>query len=967
MVGIVVVAIWLNREPEPEISELMASADTAFAERDFATAHQLAEKILKRDPKDARAIVMAGKCLDAQDCPLASVDVLSKIPPGQPPYSTEAACLAGDLLFLKLYRPAEAEKFYRQALRDDPSSLEANDHLAIVLGLSGQWWRQIPARLSIVGAGKSTRLHLLVLALAENALVNPELVGPLQTVSPNDPLVLLAAARLAVEDEEHQRAIALLNRALQRSPGLVQAHVRLGTIFFEHGEAGKFYEWSRNLPPTANGHPSVWALRGRWALRHSRPRAALRCFCEAIQRDPNNLEALCQAGRILVSMKRTEQATPFLLRAKSLQEFLNAVKAADAEDALAEKKMAATLAESLGNHREAHGWASLAASHRQSPVWAREITLRLKKELPQLPLQRTHPKHNPVRTFDYRGLPLPEISNLGAAPVMKIPDRDSSGRFSFKNRAASAGVHFQYFNSSQNVANGTQRMYEVMGGGVAVLDFNADQLPDVYFTQGCRWPVEESAVEHLDRLFLNTGDGRFVDVTASCGIRENRFSQGVAVGDIDSDGFPDLLVANIGRNCLYHNDGDGTFTDISQEVGFNRTDWTLSCAIADLSGDGHPDLYFVNYLKGPDIFTRTCGPRKNGVCLPQHFPAADDRLYWNTGSGGFRDVTETSGINAAGGKGLGIVVGSFGRSRGLNVFVSNDTVANFYFENQGPGQNGVPRFRETSLLSGLAMNATGRAEACMGIAAGDADGDGAIDLFITNFHGESNTLYRQLPDGFFDDETMIRGLHQPSMSKLGFGTQFLDADLDGRLDLIVANGHIGNFRSDGWAEYQMRPQFFENAGNVGFREADSVSLGPYFTRKVLGRSLARLDWNRDGKEDAIISNLDAPVALLENTTQKTGGFLALHLRGVRTNRDAIGTIVRVETQNRNMTRQLTAGDGFQASNERILVFGLGEDRIVKKMTVFWPSRRREEFTSIPANSRWFLIEGEGRLQSAPVD
>jgi hypothetical protein len=255
----------------------------------------------------------------------------------------------------------------------------------------------------------------------------------------------------------------------------------------------------------------------------------------------------------------------------------------------------------------------------------------------------------------------------------------------------------------------------------------------------------------------------------------------------------------------------------------------------------------------------------------------------------------------------------------------------------------------------------------MGIAAGDADGDGITDLFVTNFHGEPNALYRQQPDGLFVDEALKRRLRQPSLSKLGFGTQFLDADLDGRLDLIVANGHIDNFSRDGRTEYQMRPQFFENQGEVGFREADPKSLGPYFSRKVLGRSLVRLDWNRDGKDDVVVSHLDGPIALLENTTRTVGGFLALRLRGVQSSRDAIGTVVYIKTASHSLTRQLTAGDGFHASNERILSFGLGEDTIINKMRVEWPSGRREDFANIPANSRWILVEGSGQLLSAPAD
>ncbi len=962
------VAIWFHLESLAS-REVLDDAEAACSAGDFRTAQRLAMEVLQQKPENFRARLVAAKCLHAQNRPLQAVALLSNIPSGQAPHSVEAACLAGDILFLNLYRPSEAEVLYRQALKDDPSSLEANDRLAILFAVTGQWWRQIPVRLAAVHEGRFDGLHLFVMALAEKALANPELADAMRRVSPDDPLVLLAASRLAVEDEHHDEAIRLLTRAVAISPDLAQAHVLLGTEFFHLGDESRFVEWVRRLPPSADNHPGIWVLRGKWAQRHRHQSVALRCFCEAVARDPNHADALYQAGRLLESMNGSEAASPFFARAAKLQEFINATKAADTDDALVETERAAKLVELLGNSWEAYGWASIAASHPQSPEWSRQMTSRLKPILPTLPLQRTDPNENPANTFDYDRLPLLETIDIETAvgTADASHDRADGDQFAFRDRSESAGIAFQYFNGSRDVANGTRHMYEVMGGGVAVLDLNGDDLPDLYFSQGTSWPPQESNREFLDRLYLNTGSAGFVDVTEASGIVENRFSQGVTVGDLDSDGFTDILVANIGQNRLYRNNGDGTFDDMSRDVGFDRSDWSTSCAIVDLSGDAHPELYVVNYLQGADLFTRTCGPQNNGVCLPQHFQAAVDQLFFNQGDESFEDVAGLSGFDVAGGKGLGIVVGSFGDSAGPHVFVANDTVANFYFENQGNTENGIPQFRELALVSGLAFSGVGTAQASMGVAAGDADGDGATDLFVTNFHGETNTLYRQLRDGTFEDITLERKLRQPSLSRLGFGTQFLDADLDGQLDLVVANGHIDNFSQDGRIEYQMRPQFFANEGEAGFREVNAETPGPYFDRPVLGRALARLDWNGDGKEEFVVTHLDAPAALLENTTKPAGNYIVLKLRGVNSSRDAIGTAVQVETESLKLTRQLMAGDGFQASNQRVLTFGLGEDEIIRKLTVTWPSGRSNEFLNVPANTRWIMIEGSQRLFASPID
>lgn len=946
---------------------MLIAAESACSEGDFRTAKQLAMEILQQKPESFRARLVAAKCMHVQHRYRQAVELLSEIPSGQVPHSVEAACLAGDILFLKLYRPSDAEAMYRQALQDDPSSLDANDRLAILYAVTGQWWRQIPVRLAAFREGQFNGLHLFVMALAQNALVNPELADAMRRASPGDPLVLLAASRLAIEGGHHDEAVRLLTRAVAMSPDLVQAQVLLGTEFFHLGNRSGFTRWIRSLPLSADVHPGIWVLRGRWAQQHGNGAVALRCFCEAVSRDPNHADALYQAGRLLESKGRRKAAAPFFERAAALQEFINATKAADTDDALVETKRVATLAERLGNFWEACGWAYVATSHPQSPEWARQMTSRLMPLLPTLPFERTDPKQNPAITFDYDQLPLFQSIDLESADDPTDVHNVPTGRFAFRDRAESAGISFQYFNGSRKVAEGTRHMYEVMGGGVAVLDLDADDLPDLYFAQGSSWPPEESDHEFLDRLFLNTGSTGFVDVTEACGIIENRFSQGVTVGDVDSDGFADILVANIGPNTFYTNNGDGTFSDVSRDVGLERSDWSTSCAIADLSGDGHPEMYIVNYLQGGDLFTRTCGPQNNGVCLPQHFQAAADRLLLNRGDESFLDVTGVSGIDVDGGKGLGLVVGSFSDSPGLDVFVANDTVANFYFENQGSAENGSPRFREVAMVSGMAFSGAGTAQASMGVAAGDADGDGATDLFITNFHGETNTLYRQQRDGTFEDITLERKLRQPSLSRLGFGTQFLDADLDGRLDLVVANGHIDNFTQDGQVEYQMRPQFFANQGKAGFREVDAETIGPYFDRRVLGRALARLDWNGDGKEEFVVTHLDGPVSLLENETTPAGNYVVFKLRGVHSSRDAIGTVVQVETDSHRLVRQLMAGDGFHSSNQRVLTFGLGNDDIIRKLTVTWPSGRSNEFLNVPVNLSWIMIEDEQRLFASPIN
>ncbi len=303
---------------------------------------------------------------------------------------------------------------------------------------------------------------------------------------------------------------------------------------------------------------------------------------------------------------------------------------------------------------------------------------------------------------------------------------------------------------------------------------------------------------------------------------------------------------------------------------------------------------------------------------------------------------------------MGIVAADFDGSGRLGLFIANDLQANHFYANMTSASQGPPRFMEHALLNGLAYDREGRPQACMGVAAGDADGDARLDLFVTNYVNEANTLYRQSTDGLFSDDTRTAGLTEPSFKMLGFGTQFLDADLDGQEDLVVANGHIDDFTHESF-EYRMRPQFFRNLGGK-FEELPASTLGPYFAEKLLGRGLARLDWNGDDREDFAVSHLQNPAALLTNTT--TGGrSVSIRLRATNSARDAIGATVSVEAGQKRLMKQLTGGDGYAASNERKLVFGLGESEQADQVTVRWPSGSTETVTDVPAGTAWLLVEG----------
>ncbi|MBT6153306.1 MAG: tetratricopeptide repeat protein [Planctomycetaceae bacterium] len=961
-VASVVVAISVLSKNDVPAEELLQAGTQAFDRGDYNVALASAVEVLAVQPKNAQAALLAGESAAGLQRFDEALEYLERLPDDGSAEAVSARCAAGKLLLLGMQRLSPAEQQFRRALDQDPENIVAHDHMAFLLGLGSRNWELIPHRLAIIRSNRFNSLHLYVLCFGDDVLENPELVEQYLAVTPDDPVLLTAVARIAVEDGEYGRAKQLLRQVVRSHPDVVEAQVKLGRLLWETTDESEFVDWHAQLTESANSHPGIWAIRGAWADRQADVPVSIRCYWETLRRDPNHKQANYQLGRLLGSLGKNQQASPFLERSRLLQLYANTVKVAHTDrDATAAKK-AAELAESLGLLWEAYGWSQLSLQHDPQTDWAARIVSRLGPKLPTLPPARTVPKSNLALEIDLSEYPLPRWSSQGIDKTKPGAPKGPDAGVAFVDRASEAGLIFRYDNAAKSPELGPMRMNEFSGGGVAVLDFDGNGWPDLHMTQGCSWPPQEENFDLIDRLFRNDGNGRFEDVTEHAGLANNGFGQGVTVGDFNADGFPDLFLSNIGRNRLFQNNGDGTFSDVTDAAGIGGERWTTSSLLADLNGDGLADIYAVNYLSGSDVFTRICGtPEKPGICLPQSFPAEQDRLFLNLGDGRFEDVTEATGIVVSDGKGMGIVAADFDGSGKLSLFIANDTLPNFYLANQTTDHRGPPIFTERALPIGLALNDRGRAEACMGIATGDANSDGLLDLFVTNFLKESNTLFLQGAGQMFLDATRKAGLHEDSIGTLGFGTQFLDGNLDGNLDLIITNGHIGEFTETG-DPYKMPPQYFHNMGEGRFVELKGRSLGPYFQDKYLGRALAKVDWNRDGLEDVVISHLDSSAALLTNTTSDAGNFVAIRLVGVESSRDAIGTTLTAEIQGRKLVRQLTAGDGYQASNERRVVFGLGDRQQIDVLNVRWPSGSVQRFENLPANSELLMVEGRTYLR-----
>jgi len=559
-----------------------------------------------------------------------------------------------------------------------------------------------------------------------------------------------------------------------------------------------------------------------------------------------------------------------------------------------------------------------------------------------------------MATLRERQYPLPIAVNRSAtAPQSDRPSRLSEAAWRFDEDAAALGIEFEFANGLDPKRTRAY-MFEFSGPGIGIIDYDRDGWPDLHLTQGAPWPVNEEDTSSRDELYRNLGNGHFVSVADTAGLGEPGYSQGPAVGDWDSDGFPDVYVCNIGPNRSYRNNGDGTFSEVTVATTTAGNHWSLSAAWADFNDDALPDLYVVNYLAG-DVFTRACvdSSGRPEQCAPTFFPAADDRLYLNNGDETFRDVSLDSQIALPDGKGMGLIVGRLQDSAPVSLFVANDTTANRLFSRTNVTA-GVPCYEEIGALVGVAFGPHGNAQSSMGVAAGDVNGDGQLDLFVTNFIAESSNLFLQRPGGLFEDAANQWGLSAGGFRTEGWGTQFLDVDADGHLDLFVANGHLEESQSH---KGRMRPQLFCNRGGKKLELVVGSTVGRYLDGKYLGRSVAVWDWNRDGREDLCVSHVSDPVAILTNRTPHHGHGLGVRLIGRRAARDPIGARVTLTAGGRTIVRELVAGDGYAASNERLLHFGLGSVTDNVDVVVDWGGGDLQTFSNLVIDAQYVLIEG----------
>ncbi len=803
---------------------------------------------------------------------------------------------------------------------------------------------------------------------------------------PDDKRPMIAQAREKYDSKLFDESITMLSTILEAHPENLTAQWMLGRALAATGQFDQIPKWHQSLAGNYQSDTRYWLTLGDWSRLHHQNAQAARSYWEAAKQDPDHLEVWTKLTSVLNLLRSENIAIPKDLfeaaeaRTRHLSRFRQAKERfmwTGRSSRAAAIEMAETLIE-LGRIWEAEAWASIAMTLPQDasvPVKnvRQSIVARLQADTPWQ-ISDGHPE----LTYSLADFPLPEIvesvvdaniriagSSSSTAPTGTDVDAVASTSFRLSNKATKLGIRF-FGRTGDDLQTAGIQIYKTLGCGGGTLDFDLDGWPDLYLTAAGGTPPNNDS--DFGALIRNLS-GTFQDVTDHSSTGDRSFGQGVAIGDLNEDGFPDLFLTNYGPNRLLINHGDGTFgTARAGTLQETLAKWSTSAAIADLNNDGLSDLMVVNYCAGFDPVTRLCVAEESSseirACAPVTFAGESDDVWMGTDTGVLRDMTDAWNMNPTIlGRGLGLTVGQFDGHAGLDVLVANDMTANHFWTGVSS-----PSFQlvESAISRGLAGDGASLSQGSMGIATDDFDHDGDIDFYVTNFNTEYNTFYEQSAPGIWQDQTTPLGLATPTLSLVGFGTQSIDIDNDGTRELIVSNGHVDIFTNSRRPSAYAQPmQVFRKNSRGRFDSIAHAIPSDYFQSEHVGRSLWLTDVNRDGMADVVVTHQTEPVALLVNETETKNHFIEFRLIGTKSARDAIGAIIGIRSGSNHSVFPLTAGDGYQCSNERIVRFGLGMNLSSVHVTVKWPDDSEEEFPGLAPDTQWLIVQG-GHATELPM-
>jgi tetratricopeptide (TPR) repeat protein len=917
------------------------------------------ERWIEAHPEKGEARLMLANIQLGRERKDSAIRVLRSVPEADAAWS-KAQMMLGELS-IRDRRAAEAEHIFRRVADRNPRALEPRQRLIYLMSLQQRTAeaRDLLWQLYQIRDDPKILVDLVLELLLDQQDVRglaPE-IEQFVARSPEDPLLRRVWGISLLYEGRPAEALANLEAAANRLVNDPLGRFALAECRILNGMP-VIAEEVLGPPPEKPDDAALWWLcRGRLEESIGLTERAVSSFQQAVELQPQRREAHFRLGKLLKRLGRPGPARLHMEQANRIDQQLKAVRREHQRLRGAGLPADAQLFEHLGQLcfdaglvPESRAWYEQSIKLDPTREGIQTKLARLKTVPDSMPVSLAHPILSTNSVLEGRPSST-SVTSVAAAQIRHDSSTSSPSPLPFEDRAQEAGVVYAY----DSGASDRHFMADTMGGGVGLIDYDNDGWIDIYFVNGCSIPFDINHPPRPNVLYRNQRDGTFRDATAQAGVGGRGYGMGCAVGDYDNDGDDDLFVTGLNQTILYRNRGDGTFEDVTSSAGVTSDRWTTAAGFGDLDGDGDLDLVVITYVQIRQDDAALCRDHSGRRihCTPARYAAQSDLLYRNNGDGTFTEVSRAAGFVAPNGRGLGLAIADFDGDGKLDIFVANDASPNFLFRNLGGFQ-----FEEIGETAGVAVNGSGRATASMGVVADDLDGDGRIDLFITNLVNESSTFFRNLGGGLFLDATLGAGLDAPSRPKTGFGTAAIDADNDGRLDLFVANGHVDHRP---WANSPMAQTalFFWGRDRGRFDLAGRAGSA-YFAQPFVGRGVAAGDLNNDGQVDLVVVHRDAPGALLFNRS-RGGHWLGLRLRGTRAGRSPVGTQVTCHTNGRSMVRWLTSGTGYLSAHDPRIWFGLGIVGEVERIEVKWPSGRVQSWRNLTADRILEIEEGREEL------
>ncbi len=860
---------------------------------------------------------------------------------------------------------------------------QAEEQLDALLRLPGDPTRALRSLSTILnnqGRRREAVVHLKSLAktgeIIEKELVamvtigNPFLDQSMPKPDFGSDLVpeLLVMARELKSQGDFAAAARLTKTLSEKHPDSTQIQAFLGRIYADQQDAENLRGWLTQVPEGIEIEAEFWHAVAVLMELEKQPRKAVRCYLETVLRDETNRPAYLSLAQLLNQLERRDGAKRCLERSELLAETARIAKSLGYERGSSEQlHRIADLMQEMERPWESFAWRIIALKQQgaseQEVNDVEESRRELLEAIKQAPEQSLASE-----TFRLCGLSLDPwpLPNFNQNDVPK-PTSESSltqnqaSTPTLIDIAEQTGLYFQYLNG-QNPESNELFIHQVTGGGIGVIDYDLDGWPDLYLAQG-GGDAFSGQSNQADQLFRNQSGTRWSEIGHAAEVNNLGYAQGVAAADFNQDGWLDLLVANLGENVLYKNNGDGSFSEVALPK-HPRADggWTTSVAMGDITGDHLPEIFEVNYLDDPTGLTISCG---NGTiaCNPASFLPAENQVLSIQHDGTIQVAQVCEGIKNLANYGFGIVIANFDQRAGNDVFIANDTQNNHFWVSQPRSSEDIAhRLVESAPILGCAASQNGLARGCMGISFGDFDRNQTLDLYVSNFWKQAADLYLMQNSGSFTPGNYRLGLFEDSVDTVGWGTQAADFNHDGWLDVAVLNGHVTDLSRQG-QPYEMRPQMFQGGAN-GFNLVKPIdrATSNYWSEPTLGRTMALIDWNQDGRMDLVTNHLDRPVALLENKTQiGTAKSFRIELVGTQSERDAIGAVVTVQAGGETWAAWQTGGDGFLCTNQNQLHLGVGDRSTLDSVAIQWPSGITQTFKGVATDACYVAIEGQDLL------